>query len=52
MNTEEFNKVYADQMKLCSDTLIEKAKEYASDKDRLHNFKKQLVYRIVQFVML
>lgn len=39
MNTEEFNKVYAAQMLLCDAVLIEKAKEYATDKDRLHNFK-------------
>lgn len=39
MDTQAFNDVYAEQMALCSETLVEKAKEYASDKDRLHNFK-------------
>jgi hypothetical protein len=39
LNAEEFEAVY-DQMSTMSRwTLVEKAKEYASDGDRLHNFK-------------
>lgn len=38
MNTEQFNAIINEQIKRCTDTLIVKAKEYATD-DRLHNFK-------------
>lgn len=38
MQAEQFNKIIAEQIKRCTDTLITKAKEYATD-DRLHNFK-------------
>lgn len=38
MKTEQFNQVVEEQLKRCTDVLIVKAKEYATD-DRLHNFK-------------
>lgn len=39
MNTEDFNTSVEAQVKRCTDILVEKADEYASDTDRLHNFK-------------
>lgn len=39
MNSEWFEKVIKGQIKTCEDVLIGKAKEYATDDDRLHNFK-------------
>lgn len=39
MNSEWFKKVIKEQIKTCEDVLIGKAKEYATDDDRLHNFK-------------
>ena len=39
MNSEWFEKVIKEQIKTCEDVLISKAKEYATDDDRLHNFK-------------
>lgn len=39
MNSEWFEKVIKVQIKTCEDVLIGKAKEYATDDDRLHNFK-------------
>lgn len=39
MNSEWFKKVVKDQIKMCEDVLINKAKEYSDDSDRLHNFK-------------
>ncbi len=38
MNSEEFIQVLTQQMGLCEDVLVDKAREYATD-DRLHNFK-------------
>lgn len=38
MNNHNFNTNVQDTLGRCEDTLIKKAKEYASDKDRLHNF--------------
>lgn len=38
MKTEQFNAIVTEQIKRCTDTLIKKAKEYATE-DRLHNFK-------------
>lgn len=38
MKTEQFNQVVEEQLKRCTDILIVKAREYATD-DRLHNFK-------------
>lgn len=39
MNHEQFKKIVADRMNICMATLIDKGAEYASDTDRLHNFK-------------
>lgn len=39
MNNEEFTYVLNHQVSLCEDILVNKAKEYASDHDRLHNFR-------------
>lgn len=39
MNSEWFEKVIKEQIGTCEDVLIGKAKEYATDDDRLHNFK-------------
>ena len=38
MTTEVFNRIIDTQINICKDTLISKAREYATD-DRLHNFK-------------
>lgn len=38
MNHKEFNAIYKAQVAQCTETLITKAKEYATE-DRLHNFK-------------
>lgn len=38
MKTPEFNDIITAMLDHCTDTLIHKAKEYATD-DRLHNFK-------------
>lgn len=38
MTTEQFNTIIENQQKRCTDILITKAKEYATE-DRLHNFK-------------
>ena len=38
MTTEQFNIVINEQITRCTDVLINKAKEYATE-DRLHNFK-------------
>jgi len=38
MKTEQFNSIIEEQQKRCTDILITKAKEYATE-DRLHNFK-------------
>lgn len=39
MKSREFEEVIEKQMEMCFDILIEKAKEYADNGDRLHNFK-------------
>ena len=39
MNSEWFEKVVNEQIDTCKNILIDKAKEYATDEDRLHNFK-------------
>lgn len=39
MNAERFDQVLNEQIKRVIDILGSKADEYASDKDRLHNFK-------------
>lgn len=38
MNIERFDKIIIEQINRCTDVLVVKAKEYATD-DRLHNFK-------------
>lgn len=38
MKTDQFNNIIQEQQKRCTDILIAKAKEYATE-DRLHNFK-------------
>lgn len=38
MNSEQFAKIFDEQMHLCSSMLFKKAKEYATDDDRMHNF--------------
>ena len=39
MKTEIFNEVVKRRLEQCQKTLIRKSDEYASDEDRLHNFK-------------
>jgi len=39
MNQEDFNEVVEDRTRQIIEVLTEKAKEYSSDTDRLHNFK-------------
>ena len=39
MKAEEFEEVIERQFYICKNILIQKAKEYAADEDRLHNFK-------------
>ena len=38
MNTEKFNLVINSRLDTCKEVLIQKAKEYVVDDDRLHNF--------------
>lgn len=40
MTNETFEDIFNNQISTCKETLILKAKEYARDGDRLHNFKK------------
>jgi len=40
MNHEEFERVFERQVTQSREALVTKAKEYASDEDRMHNFKK------------
>lgn len=40
MNREEFDKLLQKRLKATVDTLSSKNKEYASDTDKLHNFKR------------
>lgn len=40
MNATEFNEILANRQRQMQDTLDSKAAEYASDEDRLHNFKR------------
>lgn len=39
MNSDEFQRIFEDQITRCRDVLVERAGQYASDTDRLHNFK-------------
>lgn len=36
---EEFERIFQRQFEMSEQVLVQKAKEYASDNDRLHNFK-------------
>ncbi len=38
MNSEQFSRIFDQQMQVCSDILFRKAGEYATDDNRLHNF--------------
>ena len=40
MNADEFEKVFERQVDQSREVLVEKARQYANDNDRLHNFKK------------
>lgn len=40
MKAEQFNAIFQEQFAVCGETLGVKASEYASDSDRLHNFRK------------
>lgn len=40
MDNRQFELVFENTVQKCRDVLVEKAKEYASDHDRMHNFKK------------
>jgi hypothetical protein len=39
MNGEKFAEIVDLQFRLCTDVLVDKAREYAPDDDRLHNFR-------------
>ena len=39
MDVQEFEMIFDQQVDICRKILIDKAKEYADDADRLHNFK-------------
>jgi hypothetical protein len=39
MKTEQFDKIIEHRLKVCTDTLIVKTKEYVKNEDKLHNFK-------------
>ena len=39
MNSEQFEKIIEDQIETCKGILLKKAGEYATEGDRLHNFK-------------
>ena len=39
MTSKEFEEVVESQFEICENVLFNKAKEYAKDDDRLHNFK-------------
>ncbi len=38
MNNKQFAHIFSEQVNLCEEVLVNKAKEYATE-DRLHNFK-------------
>ena len=40
MNAEQFNDLFERRQNLSHETLVKKAEEYASEHDRLHNFKR------------
>jgi hypothetical protein len=39
MDSETFAEVVDNQLRICKDVLVDKAREYAPDEDRLHNFR-------------
>ena len=39
MNEKEFQEIFKAQVEQCQKTLFRKGAEYATDQDRLHNFK-------------
>lgn len=39
MDHKEFETVFERQIEQCRDTLLTKSREYATDEDKLHNFK-------------
>lgn len=39
MRHTEFEKIFEERVSQCREVLVEKAKEYADNRDRLHNFK-------------
>ena len=39
MNSKTFEEIITKQIDICKSVLIDKAKQYADDSDRLHNFK-------------
>lgn len=39
MNTEKFNEIISEMINACKVTLVGKAREYAGNDDRLHNFR-------------
>lgn len=39
MNADQFELIFEQTVQNCRDVLVNKAKEYASDGDRMHNFK-------------
>jgi hypothetical protein len=39
MNSEEFEAIFEGVVGACRQVLVKKASEYATDEDRLHNFK-------------
>lgn len=39
MKASQFERIVEDQLKLCKEMLVDRAKQYATDADRLHNFK-------------
>lgn len=43
MNSNDFDEIVKQRCKKIVNVLVEKAKEYASDKDRLHNFNKAAI---------
>lgn len=39
MNGEQFESIFEETVSRCRETLVNKAREYADDADRMHNFK-------------
>jgi hypothetical protein len=45
MTPEEFSFIVDRQLQVCQDVLVDKARQYAPDDDRLHNFRVAAVLR-------